>query len=59
MEVAAPVHRWCAAWNTKDLAVADETVGADVVVHSENAPDIVGIDAYKQVVTAFGTPSTR
>ena len=45
--------RWYAAWNTKDMSVADETVGTAVVVHAEAAPDTVGRDAYKQVVAAF------
>ena len=47
------VLRWYAAWNTKEMAVADETVGADVVVHWEAAPDTVGLDAYKAPVAAF------
>ena len=48
-----PVRRWYAAWNTQDMAVADETIGTDVVVHWENAPDVVGLDAYKDAVRAF------
>ena len=53
MDASSPVRRWYAAWNTKDMGVVDETVGTDVVMHGENAPDIVGIDAYKHLVTAF------
>lgn len=53
MDVASPVRRWYAARNVEDMSVADETVGFDVVIHAENAPDIVGIDAYKQMVIAF------
>jgi steroid delta-isomerase-like uncharacterized protein len=53
VDASSPVRRWYAAWNTKDMSVADQTVGPDVVVHGENQPDIVGIDAYKQLVTAF------
>ena len=53
MDASSPVRRWYAAWNTKDMAAADETVGRNVVVHGENVPDIVGIDAYRKLVTAF------
>lgn len=53
MDTSSPVRRWYAAWNTKDMSVADETVGADVVVHGENQPDLVGSGAYQQLVEAF------
>lgn len=48
-----PVRRWYEAWNRKDMSVSAETVAPDVVVHIEGAPDIVGIDAYRQFVTMF------
>lgn len=51
---AEPVPRWYEAFNTKDMAVADETVHPEVVVHWSAAPDTVGLAAYKQTA-AFWT----
>ncbi len=50
------VHRFATQFlGRADLAVADETVGADVVVHTGLSPaePIRGREAYKQVLAGF------
>jgi predicted ester cyclase len=56
------LRRYCdELWNPGDVAVADELVAPDIVMHVSGSPEVHGLANYKQEVTALhrGFPDTH
>jgi hypothetical protein len=49
----AAFHRAIEAWNTGDVKLVEEAFAPDSVYHVPPFPDLVGIEAQKQFISAF------
>ena len=55
-EAKVLVEKDCEIWNEGNLAIADEIIAPDYVEHTaDNSEDIVGIDAFKEMITNLRT----